>query len=106
MTAYDSIDGDYQDYVQAAARKTTAAPAGEPTSQAWADWFVAVVAERMRPLEEKYAELQADQTAVGRKHDALFRAVEALTKDPNLSQKARTRIRAVLVNHIEEWTQS
>ena len=71
MTAYDSIDGDYQDYVQAAARKATEASGH-----------------------------------IARKHDALFRAVEALTKDPNLSQKARTRIRAVLVNHIEEWTQS
>lgn len=89
MTAYDSIDGDYQDYVQAAARKTTAAPAGEPTVKAWAEALVTEASGH-----------------IARKHDALFRAVEALTKDPNLSQKARTRIRAVLVNHIEEWTQS
>lgn len=100
MTAFDFMTGD-SDYRAAAEREGLTATGG------WADGkTTADLEQQVNALQAKYADLQRDHTAVGGKHDALFRAVEALTKDPNLSQKARTRIRAVLVNHIKEWTQS
>jgi len=100
MTTFDAdMSGDYVDYLD----HSTRAPSQADLLRAAEQKTTADLEQQINALMARGADDRAQLVAMEQRHDALFTAVEALSKSPELTQFAQQLVAAVLVDHLKGW---